>query len=602
MRKMFARESGCKVEQFKRCFKKAFIVFMCCIILVCFGACKDNSFLVQHTTVYTANTNVSATQSIGKGEIYVYFTASDSLNPYLAQTKGNQQIASLMFDPLIRLDADFNAEFMIAQSINVSGKTITVNIKSVNFSDGSSLTADDVVYSLKLAKSAKYSVYKQQLSCVSGYYAENDSTIVITLNKYSPLAVNLLDFPIIKQGSTNRKTADDKDLPPIGCGRYIYNDNSGTYTLTGNKNYYGTIPQNTITLDNTPDKESLQYSIKAGEVDIYYSGLMTGDLLSMSGKINYVKQSNVVFLGLSQRGVLVNKYLRCAVSALIDRKDICKTAYFSYSEPAKSLYSTGMNIISDSADLFSETADVKTAEKYLGLAGFSSKNDSGMYVNKYGNALSLVLLYNSSNAYQKNAAQLIQKQMKSAGIDLIIDGRAYNSYKKCVADFDYDLYLGELMMNKDFDYSPLFSGDVVDGLKIATTTKAKSTSKAQKTDEYNNLYVKATDSDGDIVYGNDGEPVYVTIDKNKTTKPTTTKPTTTKNPATINEDMSKVYANYSGGKISIGKMFEKFQAEMPFVPIAFRYGVVSYNSDISSPAVSTVSDAYYNIEYLSLSK
>ena len=30
--------------------------------------------------------------------------------------------------------------------------------------------AVDALYSLKLAKSAKYSVYKQQLSCVSGFY------------------------------------------------------------------------------------------------------------------------------------------------------------------------------------------------------------------------------------------------------------------------------------------------------------------------------------------------------------------------------------------------------------------------------------------------
>ena len=567
----------------KSALGKALLLAVCAIIVLVGGSCGKNS--VFSPAVTTAVITAAATQGdsdLGTGELYINFSSSDSLNPFQAQTLGNQQLSSLIFDPLVKLDPSLNPELKLAEKIESNGKNVTITLRNAVFSDGEDVTAEDVVYSLKCAKSASNKLYSDQLKIITGYNADSYRTVSLTLSHADPLIANVLDFPIIKQGSTNRKNDDDKSLPPLGCGRYVYSDNSGTYSLSGNKNYYGEIPKNKIILNNTPDNEALQYSIKAGEVDIYYSGVMTGNLLSMSGKTGLVKQPNIVFLGTNQFGTLKNKYLRRAVSAAIDRKDICTTAYYNYSEPAKSLYSGNMSEVKENAALFFETADSKSVDDFMKKAGYKNKDSDGRYVSSGGSHVTLRLVYNSDNSYQTNAAKLLQKQIEAQGIDLTLDGRGYNNYINCVLKYDYDLYLGELKLNKNFDYSSMMSGKVVANQTLAATTTTAPATSPEDTWTY------PTDEDGDPNYA--------------VTRPTFTTVKTTVNPAVNNRDMAKEYSNYLAGKTNTDKFMQLFAEEMPFVPIAFRLGVVSYNSDLSPAAVSTVSDAYYNIEYLTLKK
>lgn len=562
---------------------KALIAAVCAAIVLAGGSCSSGgvSFTAPTTAALTAAETKSDT-ALGSGELYINFSLSDSLNPYNAETLGNQQLSSLIFDPLVRLDASLNPELKLAEKIDSDGKNVTITLRSAVFSDGEDVTAEDVVYSLKCAKSAKNKLYSDQLKIITEYNADSYRTVSLTLSHADPLIANVLDFPIIKQGSTNRKNDDDKALPPLGCGRYVYSDNSGTCILTGNKNYYGEVPQNKIILNNTPDSDALQYSIKAGEVDIYYSGVMTGNLLSMSGKTGLVKQPNIVFLGINKFGALKNKYLRRAVSSSADRKEICTTAYYNYSEPAKFLYNANMSIIKGKTDLFSDSADSKSTAEHLKKAGYVSKDSDGYYISKGGSRISLRLLYNSDNSYQTSAAKLLQKQLEAQGIATSLDGRGYNNYINCVLRYDYDLYLGEIKLNKNFDYSSLLSGKVVAGKTMAATTTTPTTTSPEDTWTY------PTDENGDPDYS-------ATRPKKSTVK-------TTVNPAENNRNMASEYSNYLNGKISADKFMQLFAEEIPFVPIAFRLGVVSYNSDISPAAVSTVSDAYYNIEYLSLKK
>ena len=130
-----------------RYFKKlsAFILALCFILLS--GCNKSGGGSSSETETS------SAIQSAGgRDYLTLLYSASDSFNPYTASTDINRQLCRLMYEPLIKLDNDFNVHYSIAQSAETDGTTCTVTLKDTQFSDGSRLTADDVVYSYNAAK------------------------------------------------------------------------------------------------------------------------------------------------------------------------------------------------------------------------------------------------------------------------------------------------------------------------------------------------------------------------------------------------------------------------------------------------------------------
>ena len=70
-------------------------------------------------------------------------------------------------------------------------------MKNTVFTDGSPLTANDVVYSYNLAR-ASSTIYASNLYEVSSVAAADTYTVVFNLTRHDPFFVKLLDFPILK--------------------------------------------------------------------------------------------------------------------------------------------------------------------------------------------------------------------------------------------------------------------------------------------------------------------------------------------------------------------------------------------------------------------
>ena len=75
-------------------------------------------------------TPASVGQFESSGEINMAFVQNDTLSPYEAKTKSNQEISRLMYDGLIRLDENFEPVYVLASDIAVDGKSVTVTINS----------------------------------------------------------------------------------------------------------------------------------------------------------------------------------------------------------------------------------------------------------------------------------------------------------------------------------------------------------------------------------------------------------------------------------------------------------------------------------------
>lgn len=240
-----------------------------------------------------------------KGEISVACSITDSFNPYSAKTPLNRNLSTLLYEPLISLDESFTPQYRLASKITLKGKNATVTLRAASFSDGSSITADDVVYCANKAMDSD-TRYGYSLEDVSSVSASSYNTVVFTLKKEDPYFINQLDFPIFKKGSDKKTSSDNLEIPPISSGAYTVDETK--LKLNTNKYYYGEKPTvKTIKLINTPDGEALEHNLQIGNVSYHYSDLSNCKLLQVRGKYKKVNSNNLVYIGANMSSGLMSK-------------------------------------------------------------------------------------------------------------------------------------------------------------------------------------------------------------------------------------------------------------------------------------------------------
>jgi len=185
------------------------IILLFLLITGLFGGCGGDS--TAETT--TGETTAPGEQSVRSLRL-PYFKA-EPLHPYKAASLVNIQLAALLYDGLFTLDTSYNPEPVIASDYTKDTLSVTVNIKSgLLFSDGTPLTAEDVVYSFKQAQASP--AYAARLANFASAKKTGAAGVVFALKTPSPYAVNCLTYPVIKDNDT----ADT----PVGSGRYTVDE------------------------------------------------------------------------------------------------------------------------------------------------------------------------------------------------------------------------------------------------------------------------------------------------------------------------------------------------------------------------------------------
>ena len=198
--------------------------------------------------------------SDGKGiTASLLYCKSDSFNPYTAKTEITRQLAGLVFEPLIKLDNEFNLVNRLAKEIENEENIWKVKLIDAKFSDGTKVTADDVIYSYNLAINSA-TTHASTLSSVESVAKEDSKTVVFTLKRIDNYFSNLLSFPIIKANSDTLINSDGVAAAPIGCGRYIFDETEAL--LIENPNYFGKSGEiKMIKLIDAPDADAVAFII-----------------------------------------------------------------------------------------------------------------------------------------------------------------------------------------------------------------------------------------------------------------------------------------------------------------------------------------------------
>ncbi len=401
------------------------------------------------------------------------YQAEFGLHPYACMSLNNRVALSFLYECLFLVTDSFEIEPMLAESYEVTpdGKTTTITLKDgARFTDGSALTAQDVVYSLEQAKGSAY--YGSRLSLVLSISATDEKTIsLVTDTAYECLPL-LLDIPIIKNGSA-------AEAQPMGTGPYRREGN----TLVRVKAHKGErllidLPQIELVEAKTATevRDLFEYEkvnmVRTDPTSSAYASYHSDYELWMGNT------SILQYIGYNLNNkVFANYGLRSAITYAIDRERIVSDHMGGFAIPA-------VLPCSPLTDFY----DVKLANSYdYDLDDFKAQLESAvvkdmdgngvldLYVQSLGYAepVSGTMIVCSSSYQRVQAAQDIVSTLNSLGFDLTLKAMEYDDYRTALRYGNYDLYYGEVRLSSNFDLTQFFSyvgslcyGDLADSTML----------------------------------------------------------------------------------------------------------------------------------------
>ncbi|MDR1733286.1 MAG: ABC transporter substrate-binding protein [Oscillospiraceae bacterium] len=460
----------------------ASVLPVCLLVLL---ACNGSGNTDADGTEATLPPTEVQTEKADKGTLSIPFAKRDVLNPYLAESALNRQLTSLLYEGLFTTDSTFLAVPVLAAKAtqeNALEWVITLQEGRV-FSDGTPVSAEDVLYSFTKAKASTR--YKENLKYAKSLKLETPKASAATSNESvtpsTPAQLRLtvtqanaylpadLDFPIVPNGSADAKKLTNTEAgyyfneksTPVGTGRYKLTKGADAFTLTPNPNYPDEAPGITsIQLIGVTSTEALPYGLEMGSYQFFYDDLTDGNIVRVTATTAKVPLTNFVFLGLhGWKAPFIDKKFRQAVAGAIDTKTLMNDAYRGYGEGVNAPFPPAWYGLPQGA-----AAPAHKSAALLTELGYSETDTNGIRSKKGGKPLTVKLLTNADNAFKSAAATSVKRQLKTIGIDIQINALPEAEYLAAIKAKNYDCYIGEVKLTPSLNLAPLLlDGGVATG-------------------------------------------------------------------------------------------------------------------------------------------
>ncbi len=334
-----------------------------------------------------------------------------------------------IFDTLVRMDADFQFQPMLAESweyIEESGAWYFHLRHDVTFHDGQSFTAQAVVETMnRIALNNSFAgilkIDQNSTVAVDDYTVEITPT---TPNLQLPGQTANPIFGIRSPGSDPFKGEH------IGTGpfRFVKYVSGGHITVEKNPDYWGTIPQvDRIEFHFMPDPDTRVVALQAQEVDIIYSvPLEAAEPLRNMSNVRVLPSNVGAYQGISvlltgERPYdITQDVLVCeAIGYAINRQAIIDVVFDGFATASQTLVPA--SILGPYADKVEGYGyDLERARTLLEEAGWQDTDGDGIR-EKDGRELALELIVGFPTATaNRQTPEIIQAQLREVGIDLII--------------------------------------------------------------------------------------------------------------------------------------------------------------------------------------
>lgn len=366
-------------------------------------------------------------------------------------------VYNLIYEPLIRINDNYEPEPCLAESWipKDDGRTWIFNIRrGVTFSDGTPLTANDVVATataiLNRANDdtvADKGFYGNLHYFVSKITANDDYTITVRTpsNRSYFGLLYAMNFPVLPASQVG---TDE----PTGSGPYIIGDFSpGEYIfLERNPNWWRTPPKvEQITFVCHETQRAVIESYEYGSVKTIFTR-STAAAQYRSGatslSLDYRTSQLETLLMNHTYGRLSSLNVRLAIRYAVDIDAIAENIYLGMVTRTDTPMVPGLWTYNDGVNMYFRH-DVEEAKRLLAEDGWGDSDDNGILdkLNSDGKKIDLtmnLLVYEEpDNDVRIQAARMIQSQLALIGIDVTIVTSSYSEAQEKLKAGNFHLAL-----------------------------------------------------------------------------------------------------------------------------------------------------------------
>ena len=337
-----------------------------------------------------------------------------TLDPHRQWNPDSYTVYRNIYDNLVTRDASGNIAPQVAVSWKSASDTeVDFTLRDdITFHDGTPLTADDVVFSVKRITDPEFkSPQLGQFSKIVGAEATGPHSVRLTTDgPYPVLLAQLVKLSIVSRSYAERVGDEELNLKPMGSGPYRFVEwrKGVKVALERNDGYWrGAAPFAKVEFAAVPDAATRIADLRTGKADLIV-GLNPDDALQLKGVSGVDVRSAPTervgyFMMNTQAGPLTDKRVRRAIAHAIDRKLIIDALLGGYSQVTNQLLTPAHFGYVDGLDW--HAYDPEKAKALLKEAG-------------HGDGLEIEII--TAPPFDQRIIQAIQQQLSDVGVTLKI--------------------------------------------------------------------------------------------------------------------------------------------------------------------------------------
>ncbi len=437
--------------------KKFISLILCfCLVCGCFAGCGSQE---EEAYVPTGDAIVLEGQPdddfvdeiIEPQYVTLAYNPDRSLNPLIGYSQNNRVLFSLMYQSLFTVNSNFEAVPILCSAFQVAPSNMIYTCyvdANATFSDGSPVTAEDVLASYQAAMKSDYysGRFRYYLAEVKLSNDGNGVSFMLT-TPYENFPM-LLDVPIVK--------AEDVDAAnPRGSGPYVFNQDVDGASLTRRMNWWtdAAIPlrAETIELVTAENDAQVRDEFEFGDVSLVVANPLSDAYADFRCDYELWNVDSGVFLYLGCN-VLYSDYfddgfLRTKLTYAIDRETLIKDNYNNRAQaatlaasPSSPLYNTAL-----AANYAFDPLKFIDA-----LSSWNIPKDPENPNRK------MRLLVNSDDSARVRTARDIAAALTEYGLPTETLEYGGNTYSDVLKANNWDIYLGQTRLPPNMDLSEFF--------------------------------------------------------------------------------------------------------------------------------------------------